>query len=107
MTERWLRKSVGLGIVFLAVGLGVVSRAGQPAGEPAFPLADNFEYQVRGGLPNGDHTVTVTIAPDPADKAKILSRNGLKIDDPGKYEGTAFYPGGLMIVGDLVLVAPN
>ncbi len=48
------------------------------------------------------HTVRIDIHPHQPDKAKILEKNGNKIDKPERFEGRAFYPGAIMLVGDLV-----
>ena len=47
------------------------------------------------------HTVKIEIHPEQPDKAKILSELGNSIDKPERFEGTAFYPGALLIVGEL------
>jgi hypothetical protein len=54
------------------------------------------------GLADTVHDVRLTIHPDQPDKAKILSQRGEKIDDPKRYNGTAWYAGGLLMIGDLV-----
>jgi hypothetical protein len=33
---------------------------------------------------------------------KILAQRHEKMDDPKRYDGTAFYPGALLLVGELV-----
>jgi hypothetical protein len=48
------------------------------------------------------HTVTIEIRPDQPDKAAILAKNGNKIDDPKRFDDTAFYPGAILLVGELV-----
>ena len=48
------------------------------------------------------HTVKIEILPDQPDKAKILSQRNEKIDKPERFDGTAFYPGGILLVGELV-----
>lgn len=57
---------------------------------------------VASDLPDGEHTVTLTIHPDQPDKAKILSQRNEKIDDPARFDGTAWYAGGIMVLGELV-----
>jgi len=52
-------------------------------------------------LPDAVHTVKIEIHPEPPDKAKILAQRGEKIDKPERYQGTAFYPGALLLVGEL------
>jgi len=53
-------------------------------------------------LPDAVHTVKIEISPEVPDKAKILAKNGNKIDDPKRFEGTAFYPGAILLVGEIV-----
>ncbi len=53
-------------------------------------------------LPDQVHTVTATIHPDQPDKVQILSRRGEKMDDPKRFDGTAWYAGALLIIGDLM-----
>ena len=48
------------------------------------------------------HTVKIEISPVQPDKAKVLAVNGNKIDDPKRYDDTAFYPGAIMLVGEMV-----
>lgn len=53
-------------------------------------------------LPDTVHTVKLTLHPEPPDKARILSQRGEKIDDPKRFAGTAWYAGGLLLIGELV-----
>ncbi len=53
-------------------------------------------------LPNAIHTVKIEIHPEQPDKAKILAVNKNKIDDPKRFNDTAYYPGAIMLLGDLV-----
>ena len=53
-------------------------------------------------LPDTVHTVKIEIHPDQPDKAKILSQRHERIDDPNRFNDTAFYPGALLLVGELV-----
>ena len=53
-------------------------------------------------LAEGVHTVKITIHPDQPDKAKILSQRGEKMDDPKRFDGTAWYAGGILLIGDLI-----
>ena len=57
---------------------------------------------IGSNLSNTVHTVTVKIYPDQPDKVKILSQRNEKMDDPKRFNDRAWYPGYLMIVGDLV-----
>jgi len=48
------------------------------------------------------HTVKIEIHPEQPDKAAILAKNGNTIDKPERFDGTAFYPGAILLVGELV-----
>ncbi len=52
-------------------------------------------------LPDTVHTVKIEIHPEQPDKAKILSQRGEKINDPKRFDDRAFYPGALLLVGEL------
>jgi len=54
------------------------------------------------GLPDAIHTVKVSIHPQPPDKTKILSERGEKMDDPKRFDGTAWYAGAVLLIGELV-----
>jgi lysophospholipase L1-like esterase len=53
-------------------------------------------------LPEGTHTVRLELLADPIDKAAVLAKNKNKIDKPERFAPLEFYPGGLLIVGELV-----
>ncbi len=53
-------------------------------------------------LPDAVHSVKIEIQADQPDKAKILSQRNQTIDKPERFDGTAFYPGALLLVGELV-----
>jgi hypothetical protein len=53
-------------------------------------------------LPEALHTVELKIHSEPPDKAKILSQRNEKMNDPERFEGTALYPGAILLVGELV-----
>jgi S-formylglutathione hydrolase FrmB len=57
---------------------------------------------VAEGLPEGVHSVKITIRPEQPDKAKILSERHEKMDDPKRFDGTAWYAGGLLLTGELL-----
>jgi hypothetical protein len=46
--------------------------------------------------------VKIEIHPEQPDKAQILAKNGNKIDKPERFDATAFYPGAILLVGDVV-----
>jgi len=54
------------------------------------------------GLEAGLRTVEVTVHPEQPDKATILSKNGNAIDKPERFDGTNWYAGAIMLLGDLV-----
>lgn len=53
-------------------------------------------------LPDAVHTVKIEIHKDPPDKAQILAQRKEGMDKPERYQGTAFYPGAILLVGELV-----
>jgi len=53
-------------------------------------------------LPDAVHTVKIEIHSEAPDKARILAQRGEKIDKPERFQGTAFYPGAILLVGELV-----
>jgi lysophospholipase L1-like esterase len=57
---------------------------------------------VASDLPDAVHTVRIEVLPDPLDKAKILAQRNERMDDPKRFEGLAFYPGAILVDGDLV-----
>jgi len=57
---------------------------------------------VAEGMPESLHTVKLTVRPEQPDKARILSERGEKMDDPKRFDGTSWYAGAILLVGDLV-----
>jgi len=53
-------------------------------------------------LPDGVHTVSLQVHPDQPDKAKILAKRNEKIDDPSRYDDTAWYAGAILLIGEIV-----
>lgn len=53
-------------------------------------------------LPHGEHIVKLEVHPEQPDKAKILAQRNQTIDQPERYDGTAFYPGAILLLGELV-----
>lgn len=53
-------------------------------------------------LPDAVHTVKIEVHPDQPDKAAILAKNKNTIDKPERFNGTAFYPGAILLVGEIV-----
>jgi lysophospholipase L1-like esterase len=56
---------------------------------------------VAEGLPEGVHSVKITIHPEQPDKAKILSQRHEKMDNPKRFDGTVWYAGAILLLGDL------
>ena len=50
----------------------------------------------------GEHEITLTIHPEQPDKAKILSQRNETMDDPKRFDGTAWYAGAILILGDFL-----
>jgi lysophospholipase L1-like esterase len=53
-------------------------------------------------LPDAVHTVKIEIHPEQPDKAAILAKNKNTMDKPERFNGTAFYPGAILLVGEIV-----
>lgn len=59
------------------------------------------QFIVGTDLPEGVHTVRLELLADPIDKAAVLAKNKNQIDKPERFAPLEFYPGGLLIVGEL------
>ncbi len=59
-------------------------------------------FVVGTDLPEGEHTVRLELLADPIDKAAVLAKNKNQIDKPERFAPLHFFPGALLIVGDLV-----
>ena len=57
---------------------------------------------VAEGLPEGVHSVKITIHPEQPDKAKILGGRHDKMDNPKRFDGRTWYAGGILLMGELV-----
>ncbi len=53
-------------------------------------------------LPDAVHTVKIEIHPEQPDKAAILAKNKNTIDKPERFDGTAIYPGAILLMGEMV-----
>ena len=86
--------------------LQIVVDGGKPSVRSAFDPYCSYHrlnsFMVGENLPAGEHTVVLTIHPDAPDKAAILAKTNSRIDDPKKFDGTAFYPVYLLLLGELV-----
>jgi lysophospholipase L1-like esterase len=58
------------------------------------------------GLPDGEHTVQVTVDGTMPDKAAILAKRNEKIDDPKRFAEHNWYVGWIMLIGDAVPIKP-
>ncbi len=56
---------------------------------------------VAEGLADGPHSVKITINAEQPDKVRILAQRGEKMDDPKRFDGTAWYAGALLLIGEL------
>lgn len=53
-------------------------------------------------LPDAVHEVRIEVHPDQPDKVKILASRNQTMDKPERFAGTAFYPGAILLVGELL-----
>jgi hypothetical protein len=67
----------------------------------AYCTYHRLAYLVVGKALSDDvHEITLTIHPDQPDKVAILSRRSEKIDDPARFDDTAWYAGAVLLVGE-------
>ena len=59
-------------------------------------------FVVGRGLPDAVHAVRLELLPDPIDKAAVLAKNKNQSDKPERFAPLEFYPGALLILGELV-----
>ena len=59
-------------------------------------------FTVGTDLPEGVHTVRLELLADPIDKAAVLAKNKNQIDKPERFAPLHFFPGALLILGELV-----
>ncbi len=50
----------------------------------------------------GEHEITLTIHPEQPDKANILSQRNETMDDPKRFDGTTWYAGAILVLGDFL-----
>jgi hypothetical protein len=60
------------------------------------------KFMAAEALANGLHTVKIEVSPEALDKLKILSQRNEKMDNPTRFDGTNWYAGSLLLIGDLV-----
>jgi lysophospholipase L1-like esterase len=121
LPELWVAREPGEGVSFKFRGTtariydlvgpdcGQVTIAVDDRAPMVAPRFDAFctyhrlaTLSVAEGLPAGVHTVKITIHPEQPDKVKILSQRNEKMDDPKRFNGTAWYAGGLLLIGELM-----
>ncbi|GAA4399223.1 SGNH/GDSL hydrolase family protein [Nibrella viscosa] len=79
-------------------------------GQPAriYPRFDEYctyyrsNYFLLPELPDGIHTVELTLSNEPLDKAAILQKRGSTINDPRRYAENAGYASQVLLIGELV-----
>lgn len=78
-----------------------------PALRPRFDAYTTYPrlaiMPIASDLPDAVHTVKLELHKDQPDKAKILAQRNEKIDDPKRFNDTAWYPGAILLLGELVL----
>lgn len=62
--------------------------------------------QIAENLPEDLHSVALQIHPEQPDKAAILATRNNEIDDPRRFDGTTWYVGALMVLGDIIKPEP-
>ncbi len=123
MAELWKATNPGESITFKFKGInvGVYDLLGPDCGRVKVKLDDQPDKFVNridpyctyhriaslgigAGLPDAVHTVTVTVDAEVPDKMKILfEHNRPDMEkNPAKYQGTTWYAGAVMLIGDLV-----
>jgi lysophospholipase L1-like esterase len=65
-----------------------------------YPRLSTFTVGTK--LPDAVHTVRLELLPDAFDKAAILAQRKERIDKPERFADRHFFPGGLLILGELV-----
>ena len=121
LPEVWKATQPGESIAFRFRGtvVRIYDLVGPDAGQVAISLDDQpsvvkprfdayctyhrlASLSVGEGLPDAVHTVKLTIHPEQPDKARILNQRGEKMDDPKRFDGTAWYAGAVLLVGEWV-----
>lgn len=57
---------------------------------------------VGNNLKPAEHEITLTIHPEQPDKARILSQRNETMDDPKRFDGTTWYAGAILVLGDFL-----
>lgn len=78
----------------------------KPAMRPRFDAYTTYPrlgtMVIGSDLPDGPHTVRLELDKSQPDKAKILSQRNEKMNDPKRFDDTAWYPGAILLLGELV-----
>jgi hypothetical protein len=95
-----------------ACGQVIIKLGGQaPRIEPRFDSLCTYHrlawITIGEDLPNTVHHVVLTIHSQQPDKARILSQGHEKMDDPRRFDGTTWYAGAILLVGDVVEPKPG
>jgi hypothetical protein len=53
-------------------------------------------------LTDDEHEITLTIHPEQPDKVAILSQRNQTMDDPKRFDGTAWYAGAVLLLGQWI-----
>ena len=53
-------------------------------------------------LPDTVHSATMTIDSKQPDKVELLAKRNSTMDDPNRFDDTAWYAGNLLLVGELI-----
>ena len=84
--------------------LSITVDDGPPVVTPRFDAYCTYHrlstLSVAEGLPDGVHSVKITIHPEQPDKSTILSQRHEKMDDPRRFDGTAWYAGAILLLGE-------
>ncbi len=64
-------------------------------------------FALAAGLPDTVHTLRVTVDSAIPDKTAILAKRHEKIDDPTRFEGSTWYVGWIMIIGEPLPSPPS
>ncbi|WP_421829174.1 SGNH/GDSL hydrolase family protein [Larkinella sp.] len=95
--------------IYDVIGPGCGQYAVTVDGTPGalYPRFDSYATYYRSHyfflptLNEGTHTITLTVSPEPLDKAAILKNRNQTITDPRKYAENAVYASQLLIIGKL------
>ena len=120
LPELWEAKEPGESVAFKFTGttVRIYDLVGPDCGQVTIAVDDRPPFVTRRfdayctyhrlatltvaeGLPEGVHSVRITTNPEQPDKAKILSERVERMDDPKRFDGTVWYAGAILVLGDL------